>query len=177
MRCRFFTISFQHEFNWPMWFLDGRSSSLLFVSIILLTILPKGMTVFKKKFSSSFNSACKSSSKLCALVPREVMVSYIFHALITNSTLFFYIVLHIFFTGCDQGGGCFYIGCIGARHGYCQRIDKQWHRNESVFQFLDSVLQSGILILDASNGIMRCFSSRRVKLKYLGRTHVGNVNL
>jgi hypothetical protein len=88
MRCRLFTFSFQHAFNWPMWFFDGRSSSLLFVSIILLTILPKGMTVFKNKFYSYFNSACKSSSKLCALVPREVMVYYIFHGSVTSYTLF-----------------------------------------------------------------------------------------
>jgi hypothetical protein len=89
MRCRFFKFSFQHAFNWPMWFLDGRSSSLLFVSFILLTILPKGMAAFKKKFSSYFNSACKISRKLCSLVPREVMICYIFHALVTSSTLFF----------------------------------------------------------------------------------------
>jgi hypothetical protein len=88
VRYRFFTFYFQHAFNWPIQFLDGRSSSLLFVSVILLTILPKGMTGFKNKFSSSFNLACKSSSKLCALVPREVMVCYLFHALVTNSILF-----------------------------------------------------------------------------------------
>jgi hypothetical protein len=88
MRCRFFNFSFQHAFNWPMQFLDGRSSSFLFVSIILLTILPKGMTVFEKKFSSSFNVAYKNLSKLCALVPREVMVCDIFHASVTSSTLF-----------------------------------------------------------------------------------------
>jgi hypothetical protein len=88
MRCMFFTFYFQHSFNWPMCFFYGRSSSLLFVSIILLTIFPKGKTVFKNKFSSSFNLACKISSKVCALVPREVMVSYIFHSSVTSSTLF-----------------------------------------------------------------------------------------
>ena len=88
MRCRFFTFYFQHAFNWPMLFLDGRYSSFLFVSIILLTILPKGMTIFEKKFSSFFNAAYKNSSKLCALVPREVMVCDIFHASVTSAILF-----------------------------------------------------------------------------------------
>jgi hypothetical protein len=88
MRRRLFTFSLQHAFNWLIQFLDGSSSSLLFVSIILLTILPKGMTVFKKKFSSAFNSACKSSSKLCALVPREAMVCDLFQASVTSSFLF-----------------------------------------------------------------------------------------
>ena len=88
MRRRLFAFSFQHAFNWPIWFLDGKSSSLLFVSVILLTILPKWMTIFKKKFSSSFNSTCKSSSKLCALVPREAMVYDLFHDSVTSSILF-----------------------------------------------------------------------------------------
>jgi hypothetical protein len=94
MRHNFFNFCFQHAFNLSIRFLDGRSSSLLFVSVILLTILPKGMTIFKKKFSSSFNSACKSSSNLCVVVPREAMVCDIFHTWVTNSILF----LILFFT-------------------------------------------------------------------------------
>jgi hypothetical protein len=174
MRRKLFTFSFQHAFNWPIRFLDGRSSSLLFVSVILLTIFPKGMTVFKKKFSSSFNSACKSSSKLCALVPREAIVCYIFQASVTSSILFVILFSTYPLQDASRVEGAF---TLGARHGYCQRIDKQWHRKERIFQFLDSVLQSGIVGLHAFNGVMKFFSGRGVKLTDLGRLHVGNVNL
>jgi hypothetical protein len=61
---------------------------LFFFFYHIVDNLAKRDDCFLKKNSSYFNSACKSSSKLCSLVPREVMVCYIFHASVTSSTLF-----------------------------------------------------------------------------------------
>jgi len=79
---------FQHAFNWPIQFLDGRSCCILLVSVILLKMVPKRTIVFKYKCFSYFKFACKCSSKLCALVPREVMACDVSHASVINSILF-----------------------------------------------------------------------------------------
>jgi hypothetical protein len=46
------------------------------------------MIVSKHNFSSFFKSVCRSSSKLCALLPRESIFCDVSQALVINSILF-----------------------------------------------------------------------------------------